>query len=238
MGSRIVDYLWRSLDSLLKVLTKSSTFHHFLEGLATRVSYYRGPKQSERIVEYPFVFENLRDSPRGAKILDVGCTPSILPVELAALGYRVWGIDLVEYPGSHPNFTFVKGRIEKTSFADEFFDVVTCVSTLEHVGLYGFLYSFTDMEGDKKAMKEIARVTRKGGKILVTVPYGTSYTTANYRIYDAERLRGLIGALKMDRLTIYAYKQGKWSTCTEEETAGASSSETVAVACLALSKRT
>jgi ubiquinone/menaquinone biosynthesis C-methylase UbiE len=218
-------------------MTRSSTFHQFLEGLATRVSYYRGPKQSERIVEYPFIFENLQDLPRGARILDVGCTPSILPVELAALGYKVWGIDLVEYPGSHPNFTFVKGRIEKTSFPDEFFDVVTCVSTLEHIGLYGFLYTFTDIEGDKKAMKEIARVTKKGGKILVTVPYGTSYTSVNYRVYGAERLRRLTESLKTDKLIIYMYKQDKWSYCTEEEAAGAPYSETLAIACLALSKQ-
>jgi SAM-dependent methyltransferase len=72
-------------------------------------------------------------------------------------------------------------------FPDEAFGVVTCVSTLEHI----------EGEGDIAAMSEIARVTRRGGLIALTVPThvrlieqptspGVPYFE---RRYDAQSLR-------------------------------------------------
>ena len=62
---------------------------------------------NERIVEYPFVHANI--NLEKGKILDVGCGPSKLPIELASRGYQVYAIDLQEYFPllRHQNFTFV-----------------------------------------------------------------------------------------------------------------------------------
>lgn len=243
MADKISLTFWKVVDSSLKKLAEVPTFHSLLKRIASSIVYYRGPKQIERIVEYPFVFESLEDVPKGSRILDVGCTFSTLPVELAAFGYKVWGIDLLDYSGSHPNFTFVKGSIIRSPFPDEFFNIIVCVSTLEHIGLHGggtfrgLHYAFIDIHGDKKAVKEMARVTKSGGKIIITVPYGIPYTAAGYRVYDSRRLKEVVKGLKIDEFRTYVYKDDKWVPCSEEEASKVSSFPgTYAVACLRLLK--
>jgi len=63
---------------------------------------------NERIIEYPFIFQNL-NLRKGSKILDFGCWESKLSIELASLGFKVIGVDLNNYEFSHPNFKFIKG---------------------------------------------------------------------------------------------------------------------------------
>jgi SAM-dependent methyltransferase len=113
---------------------------------------------NERIVDYSFVHQNIGLDGKG-RILDVGCHGSKLVIELASLGYETYSIDGIEYPLQHPNFTFVQGDICKTPFPDDFFDAVTAVSTIEHIGL-GRYEDPTYSNGDKKAVKEIKRILK------------------------------------------------------------------------------
>ena len=69
-------------------------------------------------------------------------------------------------------------------FADNFFDYVYAVSTLEHIGLLDYHFEDSDPDGDIKVMKQIARVIRTGGRLIVTVPYGQSGILPSERVYD------------------------------------------------------
>ena len=76
------------------------------------VRYDRGSVElsamTERSIEIPFVISAVTSGVEStASVLDVGCAESLLPFELASLGYRVTGIDLREYPMDHPNLTTV-----------------------------------------------------------------------------------------------------------------------------------
>jgi len=66
--------------------------------------------KSERIVEYGWVLKNLGDC---NTILGVGCWGTLFPIQLASLGYKVIGIDLRQYPYTHPNFRFIQGDVFK-----------------------------------------------------------------------------------------------------------------------------
>jgi hypothetical protein len=75
--------------------------------------------------------------------------------------------------------------------------VVICVSTLEHVGLDTSDYFTSDAirpdeKGDVTALRELGRVTRNGGRILLTVPGGDAGSYGWYRQYDAESFAGLV----------------------------------------------
>ena len=60
---------------------------------------------NERVADYPFVHQNVGISLNGkGRILDVGCHGTKLVIELASLGYEVYGIDGIKYPLEHPNF--------------------------------------------------------------------------------------------------------------------------------------
>lgn len=56
-------------------------------------------------------------------------------------------------------------------FYDEFFDIVSAVSTIEHIGLGRYDAPITS-DGDKEAMTEIKRVLKQSGQLLLTVPCG------------------------------------------------------------------
>ena len=53
---------------------------------------------NERIVEIPFALTGLAKVARGAKILDIGCSESLLPLYLAGAGFHVTGLDFRNYP--------------------------------------------------------------------------------------------------------------------------------------------
>ena len=60
-------------------------------------------------------------------------------------------------------------------FEAESFDLVLCISTLEHVGLDNAVYGLSskqDSSGMRKALEELGRVTAEDGRIVLTVPCG------------------------------------------------------------------
>ena len=166
---------------------------------------------NERIVDYPFVHQNISLDGRG-RILDVGCYGSKLALELASLGYETYGLDVLEYPISHPNFTFVPGDICKAPFPDDFFDAVTAVSTIEHIGL-GRWGDPVHSEGDKDAVKEIARILKPGGRAIISVPFGKGTVVYRFkiplhRVYDLQALDALFFDSGMEvKKIIYAVKK-------------------------------
>jgi len=93
---------------------------------------------TSRSREYDFVMNNIPSKGNrvlDVRVLDVGSTGSLLPLKLAKKGYDVYVIDVRGYHEKHPNLTVVNTDIRKPPFSDDFFDVITCVSTIEHIGL-------------------------------------------------------------------------------------------------------
>lgn len=138
-------------------------------------------------------------------ILDVGCTSmknTLVPI-LAALGYQVYGIDGRRFKFEHPNFRFVQCDARHMLFPDSFFDYVYAVSSLEHVGLPVYHRQDNDPEGDIKAIKEIARVIRPRGTLLLTVPYGQACVLSSERIYDEARLQRLLSGWQVKAENYY-----------------------------------
>ena len=124
---------------------------------------------------------------RRIKVLDVGCGPGILTIALAPLVHEVVALDLTpemiaqakkrsDWLGLK-NVRFEVGRAEELPFSDGYFDVVVTRLMLHH------LLSPTS------AVKEMARVTRKGG-LLVVADIVTSEKQAEAELHNAlETLR-------------------------------------------------
>lgn len=127
---------------------------------------------SDRVIEYGWVLSNLGDAQR---VLDIGSTGSLLPIQLAGLGYDVYSIDLRNYKQYHglihPNMKFIQGDIRCTAFPDEFFDIVIAVSTIEHIGTRDYDNVIIEEDGDVKAVREVARILKTDGRFIFTVPY-------------------------------------------------------------------
>jgi SAM-dependent methyltransferase len=134
----------------------------------------RAPASSdERAIEIPWCLARYDGEPR---VLDVGyafAEPAYL-AGLVALGAAdLAGADLArrDVPGLRP----VVGDVRALPLDDDAFELILCISTLEHIGRDNEVYDVTaprEEEGDAVALRELRRVLTRDGRVLVSVPTG------------------------------------------------------------------
>ncbi len=94
-------------------------------------------------------------------LLDIPCGNMWLGDLLVELGYQYWGCDLYRAP-SHiekPGAVFCMADMNDVlPFRDKSFDYIACIEGIEHV------------ESTHHVVKELARILRPGGKIVLTTP--------------------------------------------------------------------
>lgn len=189
---------------------------------------------TERIVEHIFVHNRIPRPP--AKVLDMGCAESTTAIELASLGFQVVGVDLRRLPLEHPNFTMVEANLGHLPFADGEFDIVVCLSTVEHVGL-GW-YTKDDPTTDHTALREAVRVLRDGGTFLLTVPFGRAAVTPVHRVYDLPQLEQLVAPLRVKEMSFAVRDGDAWTVTTDAVLAGqADSAERVSAVALIVAEK-
>ena len=175
---------------------------------------------TSRTAEYKFVFKHLPKV--GSTILDVGCCDSLLALKLARKGYKVYGIDTRRYSEKHLDLTCYQGDITGTSFPIEFFDTVIAVSTIEHIGL-GVYGDPIHEDADTKAIKEISRILKHRGTLIVTVPFAAKYEVAVWqgggeRYYDMDSLRNLFQDFHVKAREFFVGKSRfDWVSVSEKE---------------------
>jgi hypothetical protein len=142
---------------------------------------------SEQIVENPMVLRNI--PPEASTVLDFGGVESVLPITLAALGYRVTVWDRRPYAFAHPLLSAVRQDIlSGTPQGFGPFDVVVSVSTIEHLGL-GSYGDAVMGDADAKGVAVLWSLVRTGGRLIVTVPVGRAAVHPGFRVYDRARLQ-------------------------------------------------
>ena len=158
----------------LRVLDDAVALARGARARGERPRWLRGPPgHDERVVEIPWVLARYAGEPR---VLDVGyayAEPVYLAALLALGAHELVGVDLVEneIPGLRP----VVADLRELPFEQDSFDLVFCVSTLEHIGLDNRVYGLAaerDERGRSRALRELRRVLARGGRLLVTVPCG------------------------------------------------------------------
>ena len=159
---------------------------------------------NERIAEVPYVLRASGSLAPGAQVLDVGAAESTLAFSLAALGYQVTALDLHPYPLEHPNLRAVQAAVQDWA-TDETFDAVTCVSTIEHIGLGAYGEARSAERADLAAMSRIRELTRAGGLLVLTTPYGVSGKDEVQRTYDRSGLDELLEGWNVEDLTIISH---------------------------------
>ncbi|MGE5197257.1 MAG: DUF268 domain-containing protein, partial [Deltaproteobacteria bacterium] len=129
----------------------------------------------------------------------------------------------------------------KTSFPDDYFDAITAISTVEHIGVSGRYGAHEDMSADKKAIDEMQRILKSGGTILLTVPFGKAKIIKPFsRIYDGGLIKQLVGGLKIEKEEYYMQDSGDdWYKCSQEEAEGVEATDSKSALCaLKLVKKT
>jgi SAM-dependent methyltransferase len=129
--------------------------------------------------------------PAGARVLDAGCGSGRTLQELKRYGH-VFGIELnaeaAELARSREQGEVLIGRLEELPWDGATFDLITCLDVIEHT------------PDDRVTLRELLRVTKPGGHMLVTVPaypaLWSLHDEANhhYRRYVRGTLRAAAGA--------------------------------------------
>jgi SAM-dependent methyltransferase len=126
----------------------------------------------ERLIEIPWVLARYRGEPR---VLDLGSAhaeQTYLDALLEAAPGAI-GVDIA--PADIRGLELRAGDLRRLPFVNRSFDVVFCISTLEHVGSsqepYGVVAD-SETGGIPEALDEIRRVLAPRGYALVTVPCG------------------------------------------------------------------
>ena len=145
------------------------------------------PGTDERVIELPWVLSRLS----GKRALEVGyafAEPPYLAALLRAGFDELVGVDLAE--AGVPGLRGVRADVRDLPFEDGEFDLVLCVSTLEHVGAdntgYG-LAAEDDSASRLTALRELRRVLAPTGRLLITVPCGEP---GDYGWFHQDDVRG------------------------------------------------
>ena len=191
-----------------------------------------------RLVEWQFIGANLPKS--GLRVLDIGATSSLFIYELAGRGYDTFACDTRPYMERlSGTIKFIRCDIMATPFPDNFFDIITGISTVEHIGL-GFYGDPRSGDGDFKAMNEMKRILKGQGLLCLTTTIGKSYTitpNGNCRIYDGSRLAQLTAPFFTEKEEYYTFVKNKWLE-TSKRVALGQVLPYYALACLLLRPRT
>jgi O-antigen chain-terminating methyltransferase len=173
---------------------------------------------SERVVEIPWALSRLGGARR---VLDVG--PALAIPEyvrhLTAAGIpELHGVDLLDR--AVPGMTMARADVRALPYPDEYFDLITCISTLEHIGRDNTEWRIEggqETEGDLKALIELCRVLTASGRLLVTVPFGEPGDYGWFRQYDLKGWHDLLGraALKAARLDYFGYEPTGWTVVVD-----------------------
>ena len=139
---------------------------------------------------------------KGQAVLDVACGTGEWLAELAGRGAKISGVDLSTRAidrclARWPGVDFHAGPAEALPQADNTFDMVTCMGSLEH---------FVDKPA---ALAQMRRVTKPGGRFLILVPNagfltrrlhlygGTQQTRAREDVYELNEWQRLFSAAGM-----------------------------------------
>jgi len=122
----------------------------------------------ERAIEIPWVLARYSREPR---VLDIG-TAFAERAYVEGL-HELGAADLVTVDLAEP--ADVVADVRDLPFEDGRFDLIFCVSTLEHIGRDNATYDVDaprDERGDEAALRELRRVLSSAGRLLVSVPTG------------------------------------------------------------------
>jgi SAM-dependent methyltransferase len=162
----------------------------------------------ERPIELAWTLGRYRGEPR---VLDIGyafAEPVWLSALLSLGARELVGVDLAEQ--DVPTMTTVKADVRRLPFGARSFDVVFCISTLEHVGADNTRYGAAeehDPSGPMAALRELRRVVARRGRILLTVPCGGRAAEDWYVHHTAAKWRGLF-----DEANLYLSDEEEYSS--------------------------
>jgi 2-polyprenyl-3-methyl-5-hydroxy-6-metoxy-1,4-benzoquinol methylase len=123
-----------------------------------------------------------------SKVLDAGCGYGLYSLSLASLGLgQIDAVDVdagriaalekmfAEQPELKKRIHLKVGSLTKLPFADASYDIIICSEVIEHIADH------------ESAVRELSRVLKPGGTLLLSVPTDSDFNRRTYRRFDHQR---------------------------------------------------
>jgi SAM-dependent methyltransferase len=194
-----------------------------------RLPRWYGIGLTERAIEFGWVRHHLS----GGRVLDAGSALNhevILDRVLPSVDeLTIVTLEPEERSWPERGVRYLYQDLRHLDLPDGSFDMAVSVSTLEHVGLDNSRFYDSDAaQGDpdedaQQALRELRRVVRPGGVLLITVPFGASWRSDWVRILNGAQLDALIAAVDpaaVDESIFRRYPSG-WRRVDRDQAADA-----------------
>ena len=207
-------------------------YERYKRNIIKRIINKEKPKQvsflDERVVEIPWIVSELKKVK--GNLLDAGSTlnQSYILKSIKHLN-KIFITTLYPEENYHNNLnvSYTYEDLSNLSFKNEYFDIVTSISTLEHINYNNNIYNYGKFKYSQKKQKNklftvlenLKRVLKKRGTLLITVPYGKKGIYNNMQQFDEIDLDKMIKFLKPTKYSIkyYVAKGKKWSESKSNE---------------------
>mgnify|MGYP006425383017 CR=1 FL=1 len=172
-------------------------------------------KLHSRCIEYPYAASRLGEV---GPVLDVG-TVKTDPAWISWLESLKMEVHATDYdPPKKPftNVTFTQSDVRDLPYDDDTFAVILAVSVIEHIGLDVPQVELdnlpvTSREGDVDAVRELMRVLKPDGKLVMTLPFGVVdgliLGDKSARGYTRDSLRRFEAVARPQEIHYYEYQK-------------------------------
>lgn len=135
----------------------------------------------------------IKDKP--SQHIDVGSSVRFLSMASAVVPLKF--VDIRPLKLDLPNFEGVEGSVLELPFESNSVESLSCLHVAEHIGL-GRYGDPLDIDGTKKACKELSRVLKPGGKLYFALPIGKEVTYFNaHRVHNPQTILDYFSDLEL-----------------------------------------
>lgn len=175
----------------------------------------------ERCVEYPWTFSHIH-SDRSTQVLDAGSAlnhEAVVDLEFFQKN-RVHILTLAPEQKCFwfKGISYLYADLRSIPIRDDFYDTITCISTLEHVGYDNFAQTGDEAQRTHSptdylvAVRELRRVLKRHGALYLTVPFGKNADFKTFRQFDENLLESAISEFGPANVTrnFFKYTDEGW----------------------------
>lgn len=215
------------VDLLKQALSDQDLIERFNSGKLLDSGYSVGI--DERCIEYPWLLAHL---PANANyLLDAGSVlnsdfilnhplfdnKKLHILTLAPEGNCFW----------QKGISYLYDDLRNTPLRNDYYDAIICLSTLEHIGCDNTIYTQNETYKDDNpedfvlAIKELHRILKPGGSLLLSVPFGVYRHFGSFQQFDRKLLDRAIDAFDASEVveSFYRYTSEGWQIATAADCA-------------------
>lgn len=212
-------------QELIKILNNEDLLKIFKQSKQLPNKY--GFRLDERIIEYPWVLSRLPKE--RCRVLDAGSTFNFDYIITNPIISNKDLIILTLSPESQcfwkKKVSYVYSDLRDNPFKDDYFDIVVCISTLEHIGMDNVMYTSNKQFHEYKqnsfvdALKEFNRILKPNGNLYITVPYGKHKNYGFFQLFDADLVQQVVETFEgsHDEINYYQYLEKGWTLSEESK---------------------